>query len=151
MLDSKKMIIIGIGATLILGFIIGVIADRSLSFGHYGPKYWKLREKKDDKARELMQEKLMERMVRKLDLSQPQIQAIGGIMRQQTQQLNDARQYYWKKMKLVKKETIEKIRPHLLPEQQEKFDKIVQTHRKRWQKMAGKCRKKKKKGKQAKQ
>lgn len=138
MLDSKKVIVVGIVTTLILGFILGVIADRALSFGKHGPKYWKWMEKKDSTAKELMEEKLLQRLSRKLDLNQAQVQSIGGILRILSQQTIEENERHHKKMQLTMKETNEKIKPHLSAEQQKKFDKMIEAHRNRWRKFSKK-------------
>lgn len=132
MLSSKTWLILGIIITLLLGFTLGLLTDRTLSFSKYGHKYWEMRSQNDEKAKSLMEEKLLNRFTRKLDLSQPQIQAIGGILRNQSQQIQETRKHYRKKMKLIIRESHESIRPHLTPEQLEKFDKMMAAHKKRF-------------------
>lgn len=122
MLNSKAWIIIGIIITLILGFMLGVMVDHKIGFRH---RYWH--------TKEITQERLLARLSRKLDLTRPQIQAIGGIFRMQAIKLKNARDEFRSNIKTIMRETQEKIMPHLTPEQQEKYIKLVESHKKRWE------------------
>lgn len=124
---TKRWIIIGIITTLLLGFVLGVTADRALSLKRLAYR--------GHVARALAEERLLNRLSRKLDLSRPQIQAIGGILRLQSTKIKQLREENRNKMQLIMKETREKIMPHLLPEQQEKYDRLVAMHRKRWERI----------------
>lgn len=123
MLNSKTWIIIGIIITLVLGFLLGIMADHKIEFRH---RHWR--------TKEIAQEQLLARLSRKLDLTKPQIQAIGGILRMQAIKLKTARDEFRNKLKAIKEETSEKIKIHLTPDQQEKYARLVKYHRKRWEK-----------------
>lgn len=124
---TKNWIIIGIIATLALGFILGVVADRALEM-----KRIKYRGKA---AKVLAEERLLKRLSRKLDLSMPQIQSIGGILRLQSIKIKELRENQRNKMNLIMKETQEKIKPHLLPDQQRKYDKLIASHQRKWKRI----------------
>lgn len=119
MLGSRTWIIIGIIITLILGFTLGVLVDRTTFHKH-----------KDWTRKDILEERLLARLSRKLDLTRPQIQAIGGILRIQAMKIEEA-------LEKIKVETTEKIKPHLTPEQQERYAKLVESHKKRWEKACG--------------
>lgn len=127
MLNSKTWIITGITLTLVLGCILGMVLDRSIKVRH-----------RDWATKGLMQEALLSRLSRKLDLTRPQIQAIGGILRMQAIKLKIARDGFRSQLKVIKEETMEKIKPHLTKDQLEKYKKLVESHRKRWGKICQK-------------
>lgn len=129
MLGSKTWIISGIIITLVLGFTLGILVDRTIFHKH-----------KDWAAKEILEERLLARLSRKLDLSRPQIQAIGGILRIQAMKIKEIRDAFQNRLKEIKEETQEKIKPHLTPEQQERYAKLVESHRKRFERI---CRKEK--------
>lgn len=133
---TKNWIIVGIITTLLLGFILGVVADRTLSIKRYKHRL----AYKGRAAKALTEERLLNRLSRKLDLTRVQIQAIGGILRVQSIKIKQLREEQKSKMKLIMQETQEKIKTHLTPEQQEKYDKLVKSHRKRWKKISGRSR-----------
>ncbi len=76
MQNSKILITIGIIVTLFLGFVLGTITERSMGM-HYRHKHM------DKEKQKILNEKLLARLSRKLDLSQTQIQSVGGILRVQ--------------------------------------------------------------------
>lgn len=127
MLNSKTWIIISIVITLVLGFTLGLVMDRATYTPH---RVWL--------AKEISQERLLARLSRKLDLSRPQIQAIGGILRLQAIKIKDAKDEFRMKLKEIREETLEKIKPHLTPEQQEKNAKLVSAHKRRWERLCQK-------------
>lgn len=127
MLNSKTWIIIGIIITLALGVILGMAMDQSIRFKH---RRWA--------KEEITQEYLLARLSRKLDLTITQVQAIGGILRMQAVKLKTARDDFRGKMKTIREETLEMIKLHLTTQQQEKYAKLVQSHRKRWQRICSK-------------
>lgn len=128
MLTSKTWITIGIIISLALGIILGIVADRSIGRRyHHAYKGWG--------AKKIVDEHLLARLSRKLDLTRPQLQAIGGILRMQAVKINEAKQGFRDKIIAIKKESKEKIQPHLTPEQQERYDKLIAVHRKRWKKL----------------
>lgn len=129
---TKRWIIVGIITTLLLGFILGVIADRTLSLKQYS--HWLAYRGKT--ARAMAEERLLKRLSRKLDLTQPQIQAIGGILRIQSIKIKQTREEFKNKIELTMKETQERIKTHLLPYQQQKFDKLIALHRKKWKRIS---------------
>lgn len=129
MQGSKIFIIAGILITLSLGFILGTITERSCGLKHR-------RGHKDRATQEILQEKLLARLSRKLDLSQSQIQSIGGILRVQAIKINNVRNQTHGKLKEIKTETIEKISVHLTPEQKEEYQKLVEAHKQRWEKLS---------------
>lgn len=124
MLGSKAWIIIGIIITLLLGFALGVLVD------YHPHKEWK--------TKDILEEHLLARLSRKLDLTRPQIQAIGGILRMQAVKITEARDKFQDSLNAIKKETQEKIKPHLTPEQQERYAKLVLSHKKRWERVCKK-------------
>lgn len=126
MLNSKIWIIIGIIITLVLGFTLGILVDHTIYPPH---RFWS--------GKEITQEYILARLSRKMDLSRPQIQAIGGILRMQAIKIKGAKDEFRRKLKEIKEETEEKIRPHLTPEQQEKYDKLAKAHKKRWGRLCG--------------
>lgn len=128
MLNSKIWIISGIIITLILGIILGTILDYKIIFCHrFKHKGWE--------SQEIAQERLLARLSRKLDLTRPQIQAIGGILRVQAVKIKEAKDEFRIKLNAIREETLEKIKPHLTPNQQERYEKLVGLHRKRWEKL----------------
>lgn len=131
---AKKWMITGIITTLLLGFVLGVLADRALSLKQY--KNWLA--SKDHSAKIITQEKILNRLSRKLNLTRAQIQAIGGILRIQSIKIKQLRKESKQRMKLIMKESREKIKKHLTPAQQQKYDKLIATHRNRWKKMCPK-------------
>lgn len=124
MLNSKTWIVIGIIITLVLGFTLGILVDHAIRFKY---REWT--------KKEIAQEYLLARLSRKLDLTRPQIQAIGGILRMQAIKLKDARDEFRNRLKEIRNETTEKIKPHLTPDQREKYGKLVEAHRKRWERI----------------
>lgn len=128
MSNIRLWIIIGIIVSLLAGFMIGVIIDRAVILKHRHMH-------KGFFAQEIFQEKLLARLSRKLDLTRPQIQAIGGILRLQALKIKETREIFRANLKGIKEETQEKIMLHLTPEQQERYKKLVLTHKKRWEKL----------------
>lgn len=124
MLGSKTWIFIGIVITLVLGFILGILVDRATFHKH-----------KDWTTKEILEEHLLARLSRKLDLTRPQIQAIGGILRIQAEKIKEVKDKSQNRLREIKEETQEKIKPHLTPEQQERYAKLVESHKKRWERV----------------
>lgn len=124
MFNSKIWIIMGIIITLVLGFSLGMIIDRTITSKH-----------KDWLTKEITEERLLARLSRKLDLTRPQIQAIGGILRIEAAKLKEAGDQFRNNLKGIKEETMEKIKPHLTPIQQEKYTKLVESHKRRWERV----------------
>lgn len=127
MLNSKTWIIISIIITLLLGFTLGLVVNRATYIPHMRRQ-----------TKEISQERLMARLSRKMDLSRPQIQAIGGILRLQAVKIKKAKDEFRMKLKEIGEETVEKIKPHLTPEQQEKYAKLVSAHKRRWERLCQK-------------
>lgn len=127
MLGSKTWIILGIIITLVLGFTLGILVDRTTLHKH-----------KDWTTKEILEERLLARLSRKLELSRPQIQAIGGILRIQAMKIKEVRDESQNRLREIKEETQEKIKPHLTPEQQERYAKLAESHRKRFERICGK-------------
>lgn len=121
MLSSKIWIIAGIIITLALGLTLGILVDRTSYHPH-----------KDWGTKGIYEERLLARLSRKLNLTRPQIQAIGGILRIQAMKIKDTKDEFQNRFREIKEETTEKIKPHLTPEQQERYDKLVESHKKRW-------------------
>jgi hypothetical protein len=129
MQGSKILIPAVIIATLLLGFILGIIAVRTTNLMH--------RHKHGDWAtQEILQEKLLARLSRKLSLSQSQIQSIGGILRAQAIKINDVRNQTHMQLKEIKAQTFEQIKTHLSLKQQEEYQKLVEAHKERWKKIS---------------
>lgn len=128
MSNFKLWIILGIILTFTAGFMLGMTLDRSLMRK-------RMRAHKEMMQKGVMHEQLLARLSRKLDLTRPQIQAVGGILRLQAVKINEISGDFRNKMKAIKEETLEKILPHLTPLQQEKYQKLVESHRQRWEKI----------------
>jgi Spy/CpxP family protein refolding chaperone len=129
MQNSKIFIIIGIIITLSLGFILGTITERSMGMHHkHKHRAWG--------KQEILEEKLLARLSRKLNLSQTQIQAVGGILRVQAVKINEIRNQTHAKLKTIKADTDEQIKTHLTPEQQAEYQKLVEAHKQRWEKFS---------------
>lgn len=133
---TKIWIIVGITTTLFLGFILGVTTDRALSLKRR--KNWLAYKGKTAKV--LVEERLLKRLSRKLELTRPQVQAIRDILRSQSIKIKQLREGAKDKMNLIRKETHEKIKLHLLPNQQQKYDKLIALHRKRWKRISHRLR-----------
>jgi len=128
MKSLKVWIIAGILVTLALGFALGALSSRIYFRYWHSHKNW---------SQEVVQEKLLARLSRKLDLNQTQIQAIGGILRSEAIKIRDARNLFRSNMQALNSEAVGKIREHLTPEQQAQYDKIVEAHRERWERLHG--------------
>lgn len=127
---TKIWIISGIVLSLILGFSLGIIVVRTNSMMCY--RSWMKHRGKE--AKTLANERILNRLSRKLDLTQPQIQAIGGILRVKATKLKQIQDESYKKKKMIMEEAHEQIKQHLDPEQQRKYNKLIISHRKRWEK-----------------
>lgn len=124
MKNIKLWIIFGIIITFVFGFTAGVFTHRLIRHS-----YWKHHK---NASEEIVGEKLLSRISRHLNLSQAQLQAIGGILRAEANDIKITVDSYHQKLGAIKNEANEKIKQNLTPEQREKFDKLIETHKKRW-------------------
>ena len=93
----------------------------------YSPRQWT--------SEDIIQEHLLARLSRKLDLQRSQIQAIGGTLRIQAGEIKNAKHDFHAKLIHIKEKTQQDINKHLDPQQQEKFAKLIASHQKRWKKL----------------
>ena len=122
MLKIKFLIISGIIITLALGFALGIIAERDF-FHNYSYLYTKWTRK------EIPQEQLLSILVEKLELTTPQIQTIGGILRMQGFKIKELQNDFQGKLTKIKQETMDKINIYLSEDQKEKYKETIETHK----------------------
>jgi len=128
----KIWIIIGIAATLILGFIIGSLTARIISQQHY--KRWITH--KRQVIEKIAKKGLLAKLSSELNLTRPQIQAIGGILRIQSIKITQLHKKYKYKLNFIIEQSQKNVRSHLLPKQQVKFDQFILKHRRTWQRIS---------------
>ncbi len=128
MMSSRIWLTITIILTLLLGLVLGTLGNRLIMLDHwYSGQQWT--------AQDIIQEHLLARLSRKLDLRKSQIQAIGGILRLQAVEIKNAKHNFQVKLMHIKEKTQNDIEKHLYPKQREKFTRLITSHQKRWKKI----------------
>ena len=100
-MHSKTWIISAIIITLILGTLLGIITERIIEFR-------KMQDVKQWMAKDILDKDLLARLSQQLDLTQTQVQAIGGILRVQAQEIKQVRHNYKVKLTHIKEDTLTK-------------------------------------------
>jgi protein CpxP len=108
----------------ILGALCGAMGERWLLFSKHRPFPGESRRMGGGPPGR-MNERLLERMDRHLDLTEDQRSAIAKILRESREEIETMRHKIGDDMRARKKEIQEKIAAELLPEQREKFDKTM--------------------------
>ena len=120
---NKWKVILRYGGIFLLGLALGLAGSRLV----HKHRFAKAMQNRPVAQRQMM----MRHLTRQLQLTKPQQTEIKRIVNAQLKALSDVRERHQPEVQAIFQQAEDEMKPHLLPQQQQKLDQIMQRMQKR--------------------